>query len=371
MDDRNHKVKNNIFLNRGCNSTPQGNGRDEQVFKHGCCKLDSSEWLNDVATPQSQFSFNLIEVRFKNSRKDFFRTSDGYNFNVGDIVAVEAAPGHDIGIVTLTGETARLQMKKKDVDPSSETIKKIYRRARASDIEKWVSAVEREDSTMQKTKAIANELGLEMKFNDIEYQGDNTKAIFYYTAEERVDFRELIKKLAEQFRIRIEMKQIGVRQEASRIGGIGSCGRELCCATWLVNFKSVTTNAARVQQLSLNPQKLAGQCSKLKCCLKFECDNYLDAMNSFPDPRIVLKTKKGEAIHHKTDIFSKIMWYSYADDKSNIHALPVDQVKEIIEENNKGKSPDKLEDFTNVKERKVDFENSLNHEDLKRFDEKK
>jgi len=368
MDDSNNKVKNNTFLYRGCKSIPKGNGRDEEVFKHGCCKLDSTDWLEGLNYPQSQNGFNCVEVRFKNSHKDFFRISNGHYYKIGDVVAVEAAPGHDIGIVTLVGETARLQMKRKGADPDSETIKRIYRRARVSDIEKWVIAVEREDATMHKTKNIANDLNLAMKFNDIEYQGDNTKAIFYYTAEERVDFRELIKKLAEEFRIRVEMKQIGVRQEASRIGGIGSCGRELCCATWLVNFTSVTTNSARVQQLSLNPQKLAGQCSKLKCCLNFESDHYLDALRSFPDNSVLLKTKKGEAIHHKTDVFNKIMWYSYVDDRSAILALSVENVKSIIDSNSKGQYPEKLEDFTSVMERKNEFDNSLNQEDLERFD---
>jgi len=368
MDDLNNKVKNNIFLTRGCKSAPQGNGRDDKVFKHGCCKLDSTDWLTELNQPLSHQGFNCVEVRFKNSHKDFFRISDGHYYSVGDIVAVEASPGHDIGIVTLIGETARLQMKRKGVDYESETVKKIYRRARVSDIEKWIRAVEREDTTMQKTKAIANDLSLAMKFNDIEYQGDNTKAIFYYTAEERVDFRELIKKLAEAFRIRVEMKQIGVRQEASRIGGVGSCGRELCCATWLVNFTSVTTNSARVQQLSLNPQKLAGQCSKLKCCLNFESDHYLDALKSFPDSNTVLKTKKGEAHHHKTDVFNRLMWYSYMDDKSSILALSVENVNSIISKNEKGELPEKLEDFSSVQERKNEFDNSLNQEDLERFD---
>jgi cell fate regulator YaaT (PSP1 superfamily) len=368
MDEHNDKIKNNTFLSRGCKSTPSGNGRDEEVFHHGCCKLDSTNWLEGVNCPQSNHGFNCAEVRFKNSHKDFFRIAEGHYYNEGDIVAVEAAPGHDIGIVTLVGETARLQMRRKEIDPNSEDIKRIYRRARVSDIEKWVGAVEREDSTMHKTKNIATDLNLEMKFNDIEYQGDNTKAIFYYTAEERVDFRELIKKLAEEFRIRVEMKQIGVRQEASRIGGIGSCGRELCCSTWLVNFTSVTTNSARVQQLSLNPQKLAGQCGKLKCCLNFESDHYLDALKSFPDCNIVLKTKKGEAAHHKTDVFNKIMWYSYMDEKSDILAIPIENVRDIIAQNEKGQIPQQLEDYASFSERKNDFDNSLNQEDLKRFD---
>ncbi|MFO8128993.1 MAG: regulatory iron-sulfur-containing complex subunit RicT [Bacteroidales bacterium] len=368
MDENNDKIKNNIFLTRGLTGAPEQNQRNNPLFKHGCCKLDSCEWLNGINIPSQTEKFSYVEIRFKNSHKDFFKISDGYELKVGDIVAVEASPGHDIGIVTLTGETARIQMRKKlnDFDPNG--IKQVYRRARVSDLEKWVSAVKREDQTMRKTKSILDDLGLEMKMNDIEYQGDNTKAIFYYTAEDRVDFRQLIKILAEEFRIRIEMKQIGVRQEAARIGGIGSCGRELCCGTWITKFQSVTTNTARTQQLSLNPQKLAGQCGKLKCCLNFENDTYLDAMREFPESKITLKTKKGEAVHHKTDVFNKVMWYSYIEDKTNIMAIHIDQVKMIINMNEKNRLPENLEDFSKVTEKKVDFENGFEQGDLSRFD---
>ena len=259
-------------------------------------------------------------------------------------------------------------MKKKEIDPKSEEIKKLYRRARSTDIEKWIKAVSLEDKTLFKTRRLAVELDLNMKVNDIEYQGDNTKAIFYYTAEERVDFRQLIKTLAENFKIRIEMRQIGVRQEAARLGGIGSCGRELCCSTWMGNFSSVTTNSARVQQLSLNPQKLAGQCSKLKCCLNFEIDTYVDALKEFPDNNIVLKTKKGEAFHQKTDIFKKLMSYTYKDEYGNMMAIPVKKVKQIIDMNKRNKFPDNLEDFAFVKEIKESFENVVGEGDLNRFD---
>lgn len=285
----------------------------------------------------------------------------------GDIIAVEASPGHDIGIVTLTGETARLQMKKKKVDPNAPECKKVYRRARPSDIEKWISSVHNEEIVLQKTKKISRELNLEMKMNDVEYQGDGTKATFYYTAEERVDFRELIKILAEQFGVRIEMRQIGMRQEASNLGGMGTCGRELCCSTWLFEFRSVTTTSARVQQLSINPQKLAGQCGKLKCCLNYEYECYVDAMKGFPDTNIILKTKKGEAQFQKTDVFRQLMWYSYVDDYSNIMAIPVDKVKKIIEDNTKNILPEKLEDFAQTKEKKVDFAHE--EDDLTRFDD--
>ncbi|NTV84672.1 MAG: hypothetical protein HGA23_10290, partial [Bacteroidales bacterium] len=305
-----------------------------------------------------------------NSRKEFFRINTEYDINEGDFVAVEASPGHDIGIVTLVGESCRIQMKKKGIDPASENIKKVYRKARATDIEKWISSIEAEDGTMFRSRQSADELELAMKISDVEYQGDGTKAIFYYTADERIDFRQLIKMLAELFHVRIEMRQIGVRQEASRLGGIGSCGRELCCATWLTRFQSVTTQAARVQQLALNPQKLAGQCSKLKCCLNYEYDVYVDAMKEFPDVRVTLKTKKGTGLHQKTEVFKRLMWYAYEGDEFNMIALPLDQVKEIMNLNTKGKVPERLEDFVQNKDTKSDFENAADQFELNRFDGK-
>ncbi len=368
MDDKNNKIHNSDFLDRGLIDEPFTNDRDGSLFKHGCCKLDSQEWLNHIPLPAESDKFDIVEVRFKNSHKDFFKATQGYELLVGDIVAVEASPGHDIGIVTLTGETARLQLKKKSSYMRTDNIKQVYRRARVSDIEKWVVAVEREMDSIHKTKTIINDLSLEMKLNDIEYQGDNTKAIFYYTAEERVDFRQLIKVLAEEFKVRIEMKQIGVRQEAARLGGIGSCGRELCCATWITKFRSVTTNTARLQQLSLNPQKLAGQCGKLKCCLNFENDCYLDALNQFPDCNKVLITKNGEAVHQKSDVFKKVMWYSYVNDRSKILAINIDKVRQIISMNETGKYPEKLEDFAIVTEKKVEYGNGQEQNDLHRFD---
>jgi cell fate regulator YaaT (PSP1 superfamily) len=251
---------------------------------------------------------------------------------------------------------------------ASDDIKKVYRKARLADIEKWITAVETETSTMFRARGIADGLGLMMKINDVEIQGDNTKAIFYYTAEDRVDFRELIKLLAEEFKVRIEMRQIGARQEASRLGGIGSCGRELCCSTWMSDFKSVTTNAARVQQLSLNPQKLAGQCGKLKCCLNYEYDTYVDALKGIPNTEIRLKTKRGDAFHQKTDIFQRMLWYSYITEPGNLIPIPVDQVNFIMEENKKGNLPEKLEDFTKVVEKKTTFESGAVQDDLTRFD---
>jgi len=368
MDEKNENIVNNNFISRGCSSAPRIYDKNDNIYSHGCCKLDSYDWLADIPIADAGSAFSIVEIRFKNSRLEFFRAPAELKLAYGDIVAVEGSPGHDIGIVSLTAEAARLQMKKKKADPDAEDIKKVYRLARVSDIEKWVGAVDKEESAKHKTREIAGRLKLDMKINDVEYQGDSTKATFYYTAEERVDFRELIKMLAEEFKVRIEMRQIGVRQEASRLGGMGSCGRELCCSTWMSRFKSVSTSSARLQQLSLNPQKLAGQCGKLKCCLNFENAMYEDALKEFPSSKVVLKTKKGEAMHHKNDVFKGLMWYSYANERSDIMAIPVDKVKSIISKNEKGVLPDKLEDFSFSVDKKVDFENAADQDDLKRFD---
>ncbi len=307
-----------------------------------CCKLKSFNWLKDYQDPNPEKE-HYVEVRFKNGRKEFYLCPPELNLKEGEVVAVEASPGHEIGIVSLTGEVVNLQMKRKKVDPAKTELKKIYRHARGADLEKWFESIALEDDALYKTKKIAEELGLDMKLNDVEYQGDKTKAIFYYTANERVDFRILIRRLAEEFKVRIEMRQIGARQEASKLGGIGSCGRELCCSAHMSNFKSVSTNSARVQQLSLNPQKLAGQCGKLKCCLNYELDHYMEILEEFSDPKIVLKSKKGNAVHQKSDIFKRVMLYSYVNDPNSMLVIPVDQVKEIIEMNRKGKLPEDLE----------------------------
>lgn len=358
------------FLARGCCRAPGADdrhNRDESYPR--CAKLNTYNWLKDIKDAPGQAAFDCVEVRFKNSRKEFFRINTDYELNEGDIVAVEASPGHDIGIISLTGEAARIQMKKKGLDPSFEEMKRVYRKARPSDVEKWIASVQNEDHSMYKSRGAARDLELEMKISDVEYQGDGTKAIFYYTAEERVDFRQLIKVLADLFKVRIEMRQIGVRQESSRLGGIGSCGRELCCATWLSSFRSVSTQAARAQQLALNPQKLAGQCGKLKCCINYEYDVYMEAQKEFPDPKVVLRTKRGNGVFQKSDIFERILWYAYEDDH-NMMAIPLEKVREIIRMNQKNKFPDKLEDFAQVKERKIDYENPLDEYDLDRFNEK-
>jgi cell fate regulator YaaT (PSP1 superfamily) len=365
---RQARLPYNPFLSRGCCQSPKLYQKNESVFQHRCSKFDSHDWLKDIPVSKEMAITDIVEVRFKNSRKDFFRFPPDLDLVVGDIVAVEASPGHDIGIVSMMGEMVRFQLNKKHIAVSSNDIKKVYRKARLTDIDKWITSVEMEISTMFRAREIADNLGLLMKINDVELQGDSTKAIFYYTAEDRVDFRELIKLLAEEFKVRIEMRQIGARQEASKLGGIGSCGRELCCATWMSDFKSVTTNSARVQQLSLNPQKLAGQCGKLKCCLNYEYDTYVDAIKGMPNTELRLKTKKGEAVHQKTDIFQKILWYSYVSDLGNLIAIPADQVNIILEENKKGVLPEKLEDFSKVIEKKTAFESGAVQDDLTRFD---
>lgn len=365
---RQARLPYNPFLSRGCCQSPKVYQKNESVFQHRCSKFDSHDWLKDIPVSKEMAITDIVEVRFKNSRKDFFRFPPDLDLVVGDIVAVEASPGHDIGIVSMMGEMVRFQLNKKHIAVSSSDIKKVYRKARLTDIDKWITSVEMEISTMFRAREIADTLGLLMKINDVELQGDSTKAIFYYTAEDRVDFRELIKLLAEEFKVRIEMRQIGARQEASRLGGIGSCGRELCCATWMSDFKSVTTNSARVQQLSLNPQKLAGQCGKLKCCLNYEYDTYVDAIKGMPNTELRLKTKKGEAVHQKTDIFQKILWYSYVSDLGNLIAIPADQVNVILDENKKGNLPEKLEDFSKVIEKKTAFESGAVQDDLTRFD---
>ncbi len=363
---------------RGCStgsgSLPGGCRNNGSCGVSGCNKLDVFDWLANMELPSGHQPCDVMEVRFKNSRKEFFRNVNNLSLSVGDIIAVEASPGHDIGSVSMMGELIHLQLKKKGVKVSSLEIKKIYRKARQNDIDKWREAYSLEEKTMHRARTIAVALGLQMKISDVEYQGDKTKAIFYYTAEERVDFRELIKKYAEEFRVRVEMRQIGARQEASRLGGIGSCGRELCCSTWLTDFRSVSTTAARYQQLSLNPLKLAGQCGKLKCCLNFELDSYLDAIKDFPDTSdLKLKTKKGDSVHQKTDIFRRTMWFSYFDQMSHFIPLPVDRVKEIIEMNKKGELPPDLGEAFKEKERKIlkrepDYENVVGQDSLTRFD---
>lgn len=361
----------------GC-STGRGNGLPAGCKNNGSCgtggcnKLNVFDWLANMELPDGKQENEFVEIRFKNSRKDFFRNVNNIPLKVGDMVAVEASPGHDIGAVSLTGELVNLQLKKKKVNPERAEIKKIYRKANQKDIDKWQEGIDLEFDTMHSARTIAGGLGLQMKISDVEYQGDRTKAIFYYTADDRVDFRELIKKLADEFKIRIEMRQIGARQEASRLGGIGACGRELCCSTWLTDFRTVSTSAARYQQLSLNPQKLAGQCGKLKCCLNYELDSYMDALKEFPDTSVNLFTLKGKAFHQKTDIFKRTLWYSYADEPGNFIPLTVDRVKEIIELNKKNEKPNDLGGIRYEEPKKEhDYQNVVGQDDLTRFDQPK
>ncbi len=335
----------NPFFSRGCRHEPTTDSSKAQHYCHGCSKLADVNYMDSIPVPPGHIMFDCCEVRFKNSKKAFFKIPPELDIELGDIVAVESTPGHDIGIVSLVGESARLQMEARKITTTDESIRKIYRKARPADIEKWVSSVSREKDALVKTRQIASDLTLDMKVNDIEFQGDGTKATFYYTADERVDFRELIKVLVEQFKVRIEMKQIGIRQEAARVGGLGSCGRELCCSTWLTRFRSVSTHAARVQQLSSNPQKLAGQCGKLKCCLNYEVDAYVDAMKEFPTGDIVLKTRKGLANCNKIDVFKRLLWFNYLEAPGTFVALDLDVVKEIIKRNKRNEIPDDLETF--------------------------
>jgi cell fate regulator YaaT (PSP1 superfamily) len=326
-----------------------------------------------MSLPNGTKPFDCVEVRFKNSRKEFFRNSNDLSLSIGDVVATQAKTGHDVGLVTLTGELVKVQMKKKKFTETEEEIPKIYRKANQKDIDKWQKCRDKEEEIKKRAREMAILLKLQMKISDVEFQGDGSKATFYYTAEERVDFRQLIKDMAKAFGIRIEMRQIGYRQEAQRLGGIGSCGRELCCSTWLSDFRSVSTSAARYQQLSLNPQKLAGQCGKLKCCLNYELDLYLEALKDFPSPDSRLITEKGIAFCQKTDIFKGILWFSYKDEPSNWHILTKDQVQEIIDKNKAKKPVVSLESYAveNIEQEKLIFENVVGQDSLTRFDRPK
>jgi len=334
-------------------------------------KLNVHNWLVDI--PEGIKKENIYEVRFKNTRKGYFINKNNIKLETGDIVAVEASPGHDIGIISLKGQLVYNQLNKLKL-PLSNDFKEIYRKAKSNDIEKWKEAIRLETPTMIESRRISSSLNLNMKIGDVEYQGDKTKAIFYYIADERVDFRQLIRSLADRFKVRIEMRQIGARQEAGRIGGIGSCGRELCCSTWINNFVSVTTNSARHQELSLNPQKLAGQCSKLKCCLNYEIDSYMDARKDFPSTEIKIQTHMGNGSHIKTDVYRRIMWYIF-DNKGNSTIIPldVDKVKEIIELNKHNKAPEvtPIEIDSTAMVEQHDFTNVVGQESLTRFDTKK
>jgi cell fate regulator YaaT (PSP1 superfamily) len=329
----------------------------------GCNKMNVFDWLSNMDMP-NQDRFAVVEVRFKNGRKDFFRNTDHLNLTTGDAIIVEVPNGHHLGHVSLQGELVRLQMQKKKIADDGE-IKKIYRLAHQKDLEKYEEVKKRELPTLYRTREIIRDLKLEMKLSDIEYQADNTKATFFYSADDRVDFRELIKLLAAEFKIRVEMRQISLRQEAGRLGGIGVCGRELCCSTWLSEFKNVATSAARYQNLSLNPSKLSGQCGRLKCCLNYELETYMEALESIPKIEGPLLTEKGEANLQKTDIFRKIMWFGYSEENT-WYPINVQRVNDILRLNREGKKPANLE--KDVIEEKIPVE-TLNS-DLQRMDQK-
>ncbi|MBO4755856.1 MAG: hypothetical protein J5519_03755 [Bacteroidales bacterium] len=339
MDWNNESIQYDCF--RGCTVTTDEETLERDIrYRQGCCKLEVYNYLKGI--PQEQFN-SYFEVRFKNTRKGFYVNASGQSIKTGDLVVVEAATGHDLGIVTLEGPIVGRQMKCKGVDPETTEIRKIYRKARPYDIERWQEAIAREQETMIRSRVLANNLGLEMKIGDVEFQGDGTKAIFYYIADGRVDFRQLIKDFAEEFHIRVEMKQIGARQEAGLIGGLGVCGRELCCANYITEFKSITTSAARTQDLSLNPQKLAGQCGKLKCCLNYEVAAYLDAHSRIPKVTEPLELEDGQAWLVKTDILSETLYFSYEKGSlAQMFPLSAEEVKEIQEMNRRGERPETL-----------------------------
>lgn len=331
----------------------------------GCNKMNVFDWLSNMDMP-SEHKSNIVEVRFKNGHKGFYKNSEEAELITGDAVIVDVPNGHHMGHISMQGELVRLQMEKKRYNDKKEPVRKIYRKASLRDIEKYEEVKKRESPTLFRTRQIITDIGLQMKLSDVEFQADNTKAIFYYSAEDRVDFRELIKLLAGEFRIRVEMKQISLRQEAGRLGGIGSCGRELCCSTWLSEFKSVSTSAARYQNLSLNPSKLSGQCGRLKCCLNYELQTYMDALSDIPKIDEPLQIAKGKAYLQKTDIFKKTMWFGYQGENA-WHPIPVSRVNEILALNKKGETPvTLLEDDFEIKD---DSSKALNS-DLARMDKK-
>ena len=352
---------------RGCSiATDEKTGEQDIRYRQGCCKLEVYDTLKGIA--QEQFN-DYYEVRFKNTRKGIYINGSGQSIKTGDLVVVEAATGHDLGIVTLEGPVVGRQMKCKGVDPSQQELKKIYRKARPFDIQRWQDAIAREQETMIRARVLANSLGLEMKIGDVEFQGDGTKAIFYYIADGRVDFRQLIKDFAEEFHIRVEMKQIGARQEAGLIGGLGVCGRELCCANYITDFKSITTGAARIQDLSLNPQKLAGQCGKLKCCLNYEVAAYLDAQSRIPKVTEPLEFEDGQAWLVKTDILAEKLYFSYEKGSlAQVFPLTADEVREVQAMNRRGERPETLrqEDIS-----APEFISAVGDDAINRFDPEK
>ncbi len=360
----------------GCTNCSSANGLPKGCKSNGSCGVDGCgkapvfDWLDNMSLPNDQHISSMVEVRFKNGRKEYVKNQHQLPLQLGDVVVTEARPGYDVGVVSLRGELVRFQMRKKNV-PKTDDTPIIYRKATQKDIDLWQSVRAREDKLMMETRELAKRHKLNMKVSDVELQGDASKGVFYYTAEERVDFRLLIKEMAASFRLRIEMRQIGLRQEAARIGGIGSCGRELCCSTWLTDFRSVSTAAARYQQLSLNPQKLAGQCGKLKCCLNYELDSYMEAVKKFPDTSKRLKTKAGDAFFQKMDIFKGLMWYTLGKENPVWHTIKADDASAILKLNEKGALPDDLQAFAIIDDsNETEMTNVVGQDDLRRFDNK-
>jgi len=356
---------------KGPDGKPMGCRSNGNCGSCGCDVMTVFDWLEGVPIPEGQRAFDIVEVRFKRNRKGFYRIGQGRRVQTGDVAVVDAVPGEDMGIVSLTGELVRAQMKAKRVKDTHE-IRKVIRKADMNDITAWQASRNREDETLSKARSVVSEHKLDMKLGDVEFQGDGTKCTFYYTAEQRIDFRELVRVLASEFKVRIEMRQIGARQESARLGGIGVCGRELCCSTWLTDFRSVSTGAARYQQLSLNPQKLAGQCGKLKCCLNFELDQYKEAVAKFPPPSTKLMTRKGKAGHFKTDIFGGRMWFQYFDDPGT-SPVPIDlkDVRNIMDMNARGEKPDDLQKFAIQEEAAPEdalYGDVVGQDDVNRFD---
>ena len=351
---------------RGTTAHRSDEGELACCYNGGCCKLNVFDWLCGIPDLDGN---EIYEIRFKNTRKSYFKNESGSSLSVGDIVVVEATNGHDVGLITLKGPVIGKQMKRHNINPATFEFKKIYRKARVLDIERWQEAIAREHKTMIRARQIAAQLELNMKIGDVEFQGDGTKAIFYYIADERVDFRQLIRNFAEEFRIRIEMKQIGARQEAGLIGGIGVCGQELCCSRYMSDFQSITTQAARSQDLSLNPQKLAGQCSKLKCCINYEAATYLDAQTNMPYVREPLDTSDGPAYLVKTDTLKGIMWFSY-EQNSMTNMFPVEalRVKEILRMNARGVKCESL--LPDVQAKSPEFVTAVGDDSITRFDER-
>ena len=332
-------------------------------------KLNCFDWLGNV--PGKKNTFDMVEVQFKNTRKGYYKNVSNLNLKIGDIVAVEASPGHDVGRVSLTGKLVALQMKKANLRPDAE-IRRIFRKAKAADMEKFEAAKAKEYDTMIRSRQIAKDLKLDMKIGDVEYQGDGNKAIFYYIADERVDFRQLIKVLADVFHVRIEMKQIGARQEAGRIGGIGPCGRPLCCASWMTNFVSVATSAARYQDISLNPQKLAGQCAKLKCCLNYEVDTYVECVKQMPSKEIRLETKQHTYYLFKTDVFNKMLTYSTEKNApADLVTIPAERAFAVIALNKRGVKPDNLSEGGDSEKTSSEFVDIVGQDSVTRFDKAK